>query len=205
MSDRMICGPNGQFAKRASEPICRRAVRSAAAVSAVIAVSLALVGCAETMPAPPGLTAAAGTDVVYNEEAAFSVGVVPNRAPPVRIGEEIGFALSTNTAGFGHLYLLNASGNALVLAENLLLAAGGQTAFPPPGSETAFRASPPAGVERIIFLVTRQPFQGFGGSARLPAQLPVTAGEFLAELNSATARMPAQGWAVVESRLEIVP
>ncbi len=205
MSDRITCGPSGQFLKRAFQPNCQRAVRRAASASAALLVSFALSGCVDTMPAPPGLTAAAGTDVAYNEEAAFSVGVVPNRAPPLRIGDEVGFALSSNTAGFGHLYLLNASGNALVLAENLLLVADGQTAYPLPGSDTRFRASPPAGVERIIFLVTRQPFQGFGGGARLPAQLPVSAGDFLAELNSATARMPAQGWAVAESRLEIVP
>ena len=181
-----------------------RLARCVSGLTAVIAAGL-LGGCAGTMPAPVGLTAAPASAVVYNAAAPFSVGVVPNRAPPVRIGDELGFILSASETGYGHLYLLNASGAVLVLAENQPVVGGVQTAFPAPGGGFTFRASPPAGVERVLFLVTRQPFQGFGGGASAPVQLPMKAVAFVEGLNAATGALPARGWAVTEARIEIVP
>ena len=181
-----------------------RMARCVAGLTAVVAAGL-LGGCAGTMPAPVGLTAAPATAVVYNATAPFSVGVVPNRAPPVRIGDELGFILSASVTGYGHLYLLNASGAVLVLAENLPVADGVQTVFPAPGGGFTFRASPPAGVERVLFLVTRQPFQGFGSGANAPVQLPKKAPDFVRGLNAATGVLPERGWAVTEARIEIVP
>ena len=157
------------------------------------------------MPAPIGQTAAPGMAVDYNAAAPFSVGIVPNRAPPVRIGDELGFTLSASATGYGHLYLLNASGAVLVLAENVPVAGGAQSVFPPPGGGFTFRASPPAGVERVLFLATRQPFKGFGGGAVGPVQLPVKAHKFITDLNTATGQLPRQGWALTETRVEIVP
>ena len=142
----------------------------AAAPLALVAAALALAGCAATMPAPSGLTAAPAAAVVYNRDAAFSVGVVPDRAPPVRLGEALGFVLSSSADGYGHLYLLNASGGVVALAENLPLAADARTAFPPPGAGYVFRATPPAGIERVLFVATRQPFAGLRGRRRRPGR-----------------------------------
>ena len=179
--------------------------RLLASYAALGVAILALDGCAATMPAPMGQTAAPEMAVALNDEAPFSVGIIPNRAPPVRIGDELGFMLSASETGYGHLYLLNASGGVLVLAENLVVTAGAQTAFPVPGSGFTFRATPPAGVERVLFLMTRQPFRGFGSGAGSPVQLPVQARDFIMELNEATRQLPGQGWAVAEMRVEIVP
>lgn len=181
-------------------PIVRRCTGVAAAIVAIV-----LVGCRGTMPAPVGLTAAPESAVVYNTASPFSVGVVANRAPPVHIGDELGFTLSTSATGYGHLYLLNASGAVLVLAENVPIAGGAQAAFPTPGGGFSFRASPPAGVERVLFLVTRQPFAGFGAGASPPVQLSTRAQAFIADLNAATRQLPRQGWALAETRIEIVP
>ena len=179
--------------------------RAAVAISTVVVVSLGAGGCAGPIPAVQGMTAAPEMAVVLNDEAPFAVGIIPNRAPPVRIGDELGFMLSASETGYGHLYLLNASGGVLVLAENLPVAGGAQTMFPAPGSTFTFRASPPAGVERVLFLVTRQPFRGFGGGAGSPVQLPVQARDFIMELNEATRQLPGRGWAMAEMRVEIVP
>ena len=179
-------------------------VRRAAGFAAVAAAVL-LAGCAANMPAPVGMTAAPATAVVYNTAAPFSIGVVPNRAPPVRIGDELGFTLSASATGYGHLYLLNASGGVLVLAENMPVTGGAQAVFPTPGGGFIFRASPPAGVERMLFLVTRQPFAGFGEGASGPVQLPMKAHKFIMDLNAATGQLPRQGWALAETRVEIVP
>ena len=179
-------------------------VRCSAGFTAAIAV-VVLGGCQGTMPAPVGLTAAPGSAVVYNAASPFSVGIVANRAPPLRIGDELGFTLSASATGYGHLYLLNASGAVLVLAENVSIAGGAQAAFPTPGGGFTFRASPPAGVERVLFLVTRQPLAGFGGGARAPVQLPVKAQAFITDLNAATRQLPRRDWAMAETRIEIVP
>ena len=118
-------------ARRASTLLFGR-VAGLTRIVAIVAVAGAIAGCAGTMPSPVGMTAAPTASVVYNSEAPFSIGIVPDRAPPVRIGDELGFTLSSSEAGYGHLYLLAASGAVLVLAENLPLAAGAQTAFPQP-------------------------------------------------------------------------
>ena len=82
---------------------------------------------------------------------------------------------------------------------------GAQAVLPVPGGGFIFQASPPAGVERVLFLVTRQPFAGFGGGAIGPVQLPVKASEFVNNPNAATGNLPGQGWALAETRIEIVP
>ena len=181
-------------------------VRGKAVLPLALAATVALAGCNTTMPAPAGLTAAPATVVAYNRDAAFSVGVVPDRAPPIRLGEALGFSLSSSAGGYGHLYLLNASGGVLALAENLPLAAKARTAFPPPGAGYIFRASPPAGIERVLFLATRQPFAGFAsGAAKAgPVQLPARAQAFIERLNAATSALPSGGWALAEARVEIV-
>lgn len=168
-------------------------------------LAAALAGCtAQSMPAPPGLTAAPGSSVVYNSEAPFSVGVIPTQAPPVRIGDKLGFWLNTSTRGYGHLYLLNATGEVVVLTQNLPLAADTETVYPDPDAEFVLRARPPAGVERLLFLVTLQPFEGFGRDSDTPVQVAVRAAAFIRDLNAATRRLPKSGWALTESRLEIV-
>ena len=179
--------------------------RAVAAFSTVVVASLGAGGCTGTIPAAPVMTAAPEMAVALNDQAPFAVGIVPNRAPPVRIGDELGFMLSASETGYGHLYLLNASGGVLVLVENLPVAGGAQTMFPAPGSSFTFRASPPAGVERVVFLMTRQPFQGFGDEASGPVQIPVRAQDFIGNLNAATGQLPEQGWVLAETRVEIVP
>ena len=54
--------------------------------------------------------------------------------------------------------------------------------------------------------VTRQPFQGFGGAgaAGAPVTLAVQGDAFVANLNAATARLPGNGWALAETRVEVV-
>ena len=79
-------------------------------------------------------------------------------------------------------------------------------AFPTPGNAfITFCASPPAGTERALFVMMRQPFRGFGGGAGGPVQIPVQARDFIMELNAAAGQLPGQGWVVAETRIEIVP
>ena len=183
-----------------------KGARAGAWLSATLAAAVLLGGCVPTMPAPVGPTAAPGTAVSYNATAPFSAGIVPLRAPPVRLGEALGFTLSSSAPGYGHLYLVSTSGAVVALAENLPLRAGGQTVFPAPGAGYSLRARPPAGVERVLLLVTRQPFAGFAGGAagQRPVQLATGAAAFIGQLNAATASLPEQSWALAETRIELV-
>ena len=179
-------------------------VRNGFATAASVAMALALLACVANAPEPAVMIAEADTAVAHNPEGSFSVGVVPNRAPPVQVGDTLGFTVSSSAPGYGHLYLLNASGAVMVLVENLPLAAGGQVAFPAPDAGFAIRANPPAGIERVILLATKQPFVGFAGGADGPVQLPLEAAEFLEQVNSATSKLPKTGWASAEAQIETI-
>ena len=199
--------PTGKFLTfRATYGALGRLPAGALRLALVAAVVGAIGACTHVMPSPVGMTAAPTISVTYNAAAPFSVGIIPDRAPPVHIGDQLGFTLSSSDAGYGHLYLLTASGSVLVLAENMPLAAGSQNRFPRPDSPFLFRAQPPAGVERLLFLVTHRPFDGFGGAAVAagPVQLSLKAFSFVEHLNSATSRLPDQGWALAETRIQIV-
>lgn len=186
-------------------------MRTGAARAGVLAAGVAVVlaaagGCRSTGNGV--LVGAGGVDVAVNESPAFAVGVAPTMAPPVAVGTPIGFRVSSSETGFGHLYLINADGGVTMLAENLPVAAGAQLQYPRPGDGIAIRASLPAGVDRVVLLVTRQPFVGFaegqGSTLTRPVVLATRAETFLRRLNRATRRMPASSWAVAETRVQVI-
>ena len=208
--------PSGSGAGDGPRSSRRSAATLAALVAALVIAVVGTNGCVTTMPPLPvvhavlsaaGQAAVLGTErsVVHNDDAPFSVGIIPNRVPPVRIGDEVGFLLSASTTGYGHLYLISASGGVLVLAENLVVNDGGQTEFPAPESGFTLRASPPAGHERVLFLMTRQPFKGFGGGTSGPVQLPLRENDFISDLNAATRLLPDSAWTLAETSVEVVP
>ena len=185
--------------------------RSDALRIGVLAAAVALAGCASmagtTSPVSGSAPATAPqTAVTQNPAAPFSAGVTLIGSSPLRLGDPVSFILTTSTAGYGHLYMLNASGTVVALAENLPVAPDTHTLFPPPGARFAIHARPPVGTDRVLFLVTQQPFPGFGGAdvARAPVTLTVQGDAFIANLNAATARLPGNGWALAETRVEVV-
>ena len=160
-------------------------------------------------PAADGpAVAGGGIDVTSNAEAAFAVGVVPTLAPPLRVGTPIGFRLSTTVDGLGHLYLLASTGEVTVLAENLPLAAGAQVEYPSPGQGFTITATPPAGVDRVILLVTLEPFAGFGNSQGTllsrPVGLTLGAEAFLRRFDETLRGLPGPSWATAETRVQVV-
>ena len=163
-------------------------------------------GCRATTSGP--VVVAGNVNVNGNPAAPFAVGVVPTFAPPIRIGTPIGFRLSSSLAGLGHLYLINATGTVTVLAENLPLAAGSQIAFPGPDAGYTVTATPPAGINRLILVVTLRPFAGFantqGASLMRPVPLTLSAEQFLRQLNDATEYLLAGSWATDETRVQVV-
>ena len=159
-------------------------------------------------PAEGPSVAAGGIDVSDNAEAAFAVGVVPTLAPPVQVGTSLGFRLSSSVNGLAHLYMIASTGEVTVLAENLVLAAGSQVEYPGQQHGFSITASPPAGIDRVILLVTLEPFAGFGNSqdallAR-PAALTLAAEEFLRRFDEMVRDLPGASWATAETRVQVV-
>ena len=148
---------------------------------------------------------ASSSAVNRNRHAGFSVSLVPTVPVPIRIGTNLGFRLSSSTAGYANLYLVDPVGEVWVLAENLPLAAG-SLEYPSSAQQFTLAAAQPVGFNRVILLVTRQPFAGFGGNATLtsPVSLALRANEFLPQLNRATGGLPRESWATDEIRVRIV-
>ena len=90
------------------------------------------------------------------------------------IGEPLGFRMASLACeGYGQLYVLSASGRSQLWLENVRLHTGQPIYYPSPGF--IVRASPPAGDETVLFVVTRAPFHGFvGGTSATPFDLQYT-------------------------------
>lgn len=180
--------------------------RLGAGLTGATAVALIAGGCGSPGHGP--LVGGEDVAVAANAEPAFAVGVTPTMAPPVAMGTAVGFRMSSSEMGYGHLYLINADSGVTMLAENLPLPAGAQVDYPRPEDGIRIRATPPAGIDRLILLVTRQPFDGFtdneGNTLTRPVGLESSAEVFLEEFNEVTENLPASSWAVAETRVEVV-
>ena len=163
-------------------------------------------GCGGPTEGPS--VAAGGVDVSGNPEAAFAVGVVPTLAPPVRVGTPLGFRLSSSVDGLGHLYMIAPTGDVTVLVENLPLAAGAQVEYPGPALGFTIEATPPAGIDRVVLLVTLEPFAGFGNSQGAlltrPVGLTLGAEAFLDRFDEMVGDLPGVSWATAETRVQVM-
>lgn len=180
--------------------------RKAALVRSTVAAVLMLPAFLGLVSEPtPAVEQAASSGVSRNRSAGFSVSLVPTVPVPIRIGTNLGFRLSSSTAGYANLYLIDPVGEVWVLAENLPLAAG-SLEYPSSAQRFTLAAAQPVGFNRVILLVTRQPFAGFGGNATLtsPVSLALRANAFLPQLNRATGGLPRKSWATDEIRVRIV-
>ena len=142
--------------------------------------------------------------IVRNSRAPFSVSLVPMVPVPIRISTELGFQLSSSTAGYASLYLIDPVYSVQVLAENLPLAAGSMEY--PSAQGFTLQATQPVGFNWVILLVTRQPFGGFSGNDTLtrPVGTALDGRTFVSQLNAATRSLSPSTWAVDEVRIRIV-
>ena len=96
----------------------------------------------------------------YKGEARPKVTLIPN-ASVVSIGGWVNFRVSSSVSGYGHLYVMSASGRAQVWMENVPIAAGQRLVFPV--GSLGIKASAPAGREDLMLIVTKQRIDGFFG------------------------------------------
>lgn len=165
-----------------------------------------LLGSACSSNPPPAAVAPPRPTVVQVPvQEPFSISLVATVPVPIRVGTHLGFRLSSSTAGYANLYLIDPLGQVSVLAENLPLAAG-SIEYPSPTQGFTLAASQPVGVNRVILLVTRQPFDGFSGEATLssPVSLAVYGNEFDSQLREATASLSRASWVTDEIHVRVV-
>src|SRR5262249_43004572 len=77
----------------------------------------------------------------------------------VPVGAPITFEISTSASGYGHLYVISASGRAQVWMENVPISAGERLLFPTGG--LGIKASAPAGREDLMLICTKERINGF--------------------------------------------
>ena len=143
--------------------------------------------------------------VIGNSSAQFSISLVPAVPVPIRIGTNLGFNVSSSTAGYYSLYLIDPVGEVWVLAENMPLPAGSVT-YPSLEQNFTLAAAEPLGVNRVVLLVTREPFGGFSGNATVTraVSLAVRGGAFVSQLNAALSGLPRSDWATDEIAVRVV-
>lgn len=144
------------------------------------------------------------TELPQDQPPPFAVSLVPTVPVPIRLDTSLGFRLSSSTAGYGSLYVIDPSYRVQVLAENLPVAAGSLEY--PSSQGFTLRAAQPVGFNRAIMLVTRQPFRGFSSDATLttPVELAIDGRNFVRQLNEATSTLPQLSWAADEVCLRVV-
>ena len=188
--------PNMTTISRAGRLRIASAVAAAACFAPVFAPDAAL-------PALAQLDRPSTSGLARNAEAPFSVSLVPAAPVPIRIGAELGFSLSSSTAGYASLYLIDPVYAVQILAENLPIPAG---SLQYPDGGFTLRADQPVGFSWVLLLVTRQPFEGFSGNDTLtsPVGTALDGRAFVSQLNAATRALPASSWAADEVRIRIV-
>ena len=136
----------------------------------------------------------------------FAISLVPSVPVPIRLGTNLGFNVSSSTAGYYSLYLIDPAADVWVLAENMPLPAGSVTYPSPPAQNFTLTAAEPLGVNRVILLVTRDPVNGFSGGNTLSSavSLAIRGNTFVRGLNSTTRALPPSNWAIDEIAVSIV-
>jgi len=99
------------------------------------------------------------SEVSLTEAGPMFASVMPTTPSVLPIGARLGFRMVSTADGYGHLYVLSASGKTRIWFENRRLRAGRPLGFP--GGAFEVRATPPAGDDTVVFVVTRDRIDGF--------------------------------------------
>jgi hypothetical protein len=125
-------------------------------------------------------------------------------APVVPVGAPVGFEVSSSINGFGHIYVLSASGRVQVWMENVPIAAGERLRFPIGGQ--SIEAAAPAGREDLMLIVTRDRIDGFIGhkTTRTPRLLDYSHEAFKRALTAKFADLPHRQWGYARTSVQVV-
>ena len=125
-------------------------------------------------------------------------------APTVPVGAPVTFEVSSSVNGFGHIYVLSASGRVQVWLENAPIGAGQRLIFPT--GEMGIKAAAPAGREDLMLIVTRDRIDGFFGHAGtdVPRVLDYSHATFKKKLTAKFIDLPHQQWGYARTSVQVV-
>lgn len=124
--------------------------------------------------------------------------------PVVPIGAPISFQVSSSVNGYGHIYVLSASGRVQVWMENVPIAAGQRLLFPT--GDMGVRAAAPAGREDLMLIVSKNRIDGFfgHGSTRSPRVLDYSHQAFKQALTAKFIDLPHRQWGYARTSVQVV-
>lgn len=122
----------------------------------------------------------------------------------VPIGAPVTFEVSSSVNGFGHIYVLSASGRVQVWLENAPIAAGQRLLFPI--GEAGIKAAAPAGREDLMLIVTRDRINGFFGyeGTNVPRLLDYSQVAFKRKLTERFIDLPHPHWGYTRTSVQVV-
>jgi hypothetical protein len=125
-------------------------------------------------------------------------------SPVVAVGAPISFQVSSSVSGFGHIYVLSASGRVQVWMENVPIPAGQRLLFPTGGM--GIRAAAPAGREDLMLVVTRNRIDGFFGyeTTHSPRVLEYSPHAFKQALTAKFVDRPNREWGYARTSVQVV-
>lgn len=131
------------------------------------------------------------------------VSLMPIGASTTAIGEPLRFKMVSLANGYGHLYVLSASGRTQLWLENVRLRAGQPITFPRRGQ--IVRAAAPAGDETILFVASRHRFDGFAGKGvtTTPLDLQLTHEGLRTAIDQKFGAFPRNDWAFAEIKIRV--
>ena len=134
---------------------------------------------------------------------AVQVSLMPIGSSTITIGQPLRFKMVSLADGFGHLYVLSASGRTQLWLENIRIHAGRPIGYPTSGK--IVRAAAPAGDETVIFVASRKPIDGFAGvgSTLTPVDLQLSHEGFRAAIEQKFNGISRENWAFAEIRVRV--
>lgn len=119
------------------------------------------------------------------------------------IGAPIRFQVRANQSGYGHVYIVNTSGSVVLLAENVRLKANVPVDVPRAG--LTIRASAPAGTSEVLFLATRDMFNGFSGgqTTTTPSELQTSGPTLQQELQGRLSAASRHRWDMARIKVRV--
>lgn len=148
-------------------------------------------------------TTQGGAQQAQRAKQPFAVSIMPVGRATVKIGSPLRFRMVALASGYGHLYVLSASGRSQVWFENVVIRAGRPIRYPQAG--LVVRAAAPAGDETVIFVASRKPVDGFSGAGTQTAPIEVQASHdsFLDAIQKKFGEMPRENWAFANIKVRV--
>ncbi|MBR0695619.1 hypothetical protein [Bradyrhizobium lablabi] len=148
------------------------------------------------------LTGAAGLAVFTLCAAYLGTGAAYSKATvhstSLNVDNQIKIHGKADRNGYGHLYLVSASGKAFVVRENVPITPKKSIEWNVTGPSTGSQSF---GKDRVIFVTTHSKISGFAGDASIRKQYPLDIDEsaFRRALRAKTDRMGKNEWTVAEA------